>query len=76
MEEGQFIREFELLFDEVVPSSITKDTVIRDLDEWSSLMALAVIAMVDDNGMKLSGTDIRDAVTVGDLYARLTEKPA
>jgi len=45
------------------------------LDEWSSLIALALISMIDEEyDIVLNGEDIRDAVTVEDLYNKVLEK--
>ena len=70
-----FIENFEELFDEVEQGFIVKNTVIRDLDEWSSLIALTLIAMVDENyDIKLSGDDIRTSITVEDIYQKIALK--
>ena len=70
-----FIENFEELFDEVEQGFIVKNTVIRDLDEWSSLIALTLIAMVDENyDIKLSGDDIRTSSTVEDIYQKIALK--
>ena len=75
MEISKFVQDFELLFDEVEPGSITADTVFRDIDEWSSLIALVVIAMVDEEyEVKLTGDDIRTSVTVKDLFDKVSVK--
>lgn len=75
MEISKFVQDFELLFDEVEPGSITKDTVFRDIAEWSSLLALVVIAMVDEEyEVKLTGDDIRTSVTVKDLFDKISVK--
>lgn len=75
MEISKFVQDFELLFDEVEAGSITADTVFRDIDEWSSLLALVVIAMVDEEyEIKLSGDDIRTSVTVKDLFDKVSAK--
>lgn len=72
-----FITSFEELFDDLEPNTITAETVFRDIDEWSSLIALMVIAMADENyDVKLSGDDIRNSVTVSDLYEKVTSKLA
>nr|WP_314865804.1 acyl carrier protein [uncultured Flavobacterium sp.] len=69
MEKNEFIRNFELLFDEVEEGSIVLETVFRDVDEWSSLIALMLIAMVDESyNVKLTGDDIRESNTVNDIY--------
>ena len=75
MEISKFVQDFELLFDEVEVGSITKDTAFRDIDEWSSLLALVVIAMVDEEyEVKLTGDDIRTSVTVKDLFDKISLK--
>jgi len=69
MEPQEFIKNFANQFEETDPSVFTKDTVFKDLDEWSSLMALSIIAMVDEEyGVTLKGDDIRSANTLEDLF--------
>jgi acyl carrier protein len=69
MELQEFITNFTNQFEETDPSVFTKDTVFKDLDEWSSLMALSIIAMVDvEYGVALKGDDIRTANTLEDLF--------
>lgn len=75
LEMTTFIQDFEELFDEVEQGSITKDTIIRDLDEWSSLIALTLIAMADENyEIKLTGDDIRTSITIDDIYQKIIAK--
>lgn len=69
MELNQFIQNFADQFDETDPSEIKADTVFHDLDEYSSLIALSIIAMVDEEyDVQLKGDDMRKAVTVEDLF--------
>ena len=50
-------------------SSTGKDTIYKELDEWSSLIALSVIAMVDEEyDVTIKGDDIRNSNTVEDLF--------
>jgi acyl carrier protein len=75
MEISKFVQDFELLLDEVEPGSISAETIFRDLEEWSSLIALVVIAMVDEEyEIKLTGDDIRTSVTVKDLFDKISVK--
>lgn len=68
----EFVELFADLFDETDPALITADTVFRDMDEWSSLLALSVIAMVDEEfDVALKGDDVRLSDTVEDLYNRI-----
>lgn len=69
MEKEIFLKNFAEQFDETDASVITDNTVFKDLKEWSSLLALSVIAMCDEEyDVKIKGDDIRNAVTVEDLY--------
>lgn len=69
MELKEFIANFADQFDETDASELTATTVFHDLEEWSSLIALSVIAMVDEEyDVTLKGDDIRNAVTIEDLY--------
>lgn len=69
MELDQFIENFAGLFDETSPDAINASTNFKELEEWSSLVALSVIAMVDEEyDVEFRGDDIRDSRTVEDLY--------
>lgn len=69
MEMNEFIANFAEQFEDTDASEITAATEFKSLDEWSSLIALSVIAMVDEEyDVTLKGDDIRGAVTVEDLY--------
>ena len=64
-----FLKNFASQFDETDASLFTPSTVFKDLDEWSSLIALSIIAMVDEEyGATLKGDDIRSANTIEDLF--------
>lgn len=69
MELKDFIVNFAEQFDETDAEAFTTETKFRELEEWSSLIALSVIAMVDDEyDVQLRGDDMRSAVTIGDLF--------
>ena len=64
-----FVVLFSDQFIETDPSTITPDTQFHQIDEWSSLMVLSIIAMVDEEfGVALKGDDIKHSITVKDLY--------
>ncbi len=48
MDINEFITHFAEQFEETDTSSFSPATKFRELDEWSSLTALSVIAMVDE----------------------------
>ena len=69
MELKEFIENFAAQFDDTDASEIKAETVFKELDEWSSLIALSIIAMVDEEyDVTLKGEDIRVSNTVEDLY--------
>jgi len=75
MELQEFITNFANQFEETDSSVFTKNTVFKNLDEWSSLLALSIIAMVDEEyGVALKGDDIRSANTIEDLYNIIKSK--
>ena len=69
MEIKEFIENFAEQFEDTDASEITATTEFKNLDEWSSLIALSVIAMVDEEyDVTLKGDDIRNSATVEDLF--------
>ncbi|MEY8591358.1 acyl carrier protein [Butyricimonas hominis] len=75
MEISKFIEFFAELFDETDVNVFTKETEFKKLEEWSSLMALSVIAMVDEEyGITIQGEDIRNANTIADLFDNVKAK--
>ena len=68
----EFVSLFAEQFDETDPNEITANTAFHDLDEWSSLIGLSVIAMVDEEfEVALKGDDMRSSITVEDLYNKV-----
>ena len=65
----EFIQLFAEQFDQTDSSEFKAETEYRELDEWSSLIALSVIAMVDEEfNVALKGKDILNSITIKDLY--------
>ena len=75
MELNEFIENFANQFDDTDASEIKAETVYKELDEWSSLIALSVIAMVDEEyDITIKGDDIRNSNTVEDLFNAVRAK--
>lgn len=69
MEMKEFVSNFAAQFDETEESVFTPETRFREIEEWSSLIALSVIAMVDEEyGVTLKGDDIKKSETIADIY--------
>lgn len=75
MEIKEFLENFSECFDDTEASEITANAVFKDFEEWDSLSALSVIAMCRKNyDVKLTGAEIREAVTIMDLYNLVESK--
>lgn len=71
----EFVELFAEQFDDTDASEIKAETVFHDIDEWSSLIGLSVIAMVDEEfDVALKGDDVKNSVTVEDLYNKVIAK--
>ena len=72
MEINDFIEKFAEQFDDTAVELFTPETEFKELDEWSSLTALSVIAMVDDEyGKSIKGDLIRNSKTIQDLFDKI-----
>ena len=71
----EFVTVFAEEFDDTPVEDFNPDTKYRQLDEWSSLVALSIISMVDDQFEKnITGADIRSTETIEDLYNLIQAK--
>ena len=71
----EFVELFAEQFEETDAEVFTPETVFRDLDEWSSLIGLSIIAMVDEEfGVALKSNDFRNVSTIADLYQIVISK--
>ena len=75
MEINEFITAFADQFDETDPEEITKETVFHDLEEWDSLIALAVLNMTQKKfGKSVTFDEMKVCVTVEDLFNVIASK--
>ena len=75
MELKEFIENFAEQFDDTDASEIQADTEFHELDEWGSLTGMGVIAMVKTTyGKTITGKEIRECVTVEDLFNLVESK--
>ena len=75
MELKEFIANFADQFDDIEIDDIQADTVYQELDEWSSLTAMSLIAMAKVKyGKTITGREVRKCNTVEELYQLISEK--
>lgn len=69
MDIQDFIENFAAEFDETPAEVFAPETEYKTLEEWNSLTALSIIAMVDDNYNKtITGANLRENTTIQDLF--------
>lgn len=75
MEMKEFIQNFADQFEDTELDVFTPETNYRDLDEWSSLIALSVLAMIDEEyDVQLKGEEMRATKTIQELFDLVSSK--
>ena len=69
MDITSFIKSFAELIEVEDAEALTPETEFHDLDEWSSLSVIMVIAFLDEEfDRQVDNIAIRQAQTIQDLY--------
>lgn len=75
MEIQEFTQKLEAEFEDTKPGTLTPDTNYRQLENWTSMHALIVIAFVDANfDILLKGEELRSTNTIRELYNLVLSK--
>lgn len=75
MDLNEFIAHVAEQFEVTDASQIIASTKFQELDEYSSLIALSLIAMIDEEyDVTIKGNDLRSAATVEDLFNTVKSK--
>ncbi len=75
MEIKDFISSFSDQFEDTDVSVFTSDTKFRELDEWSSLTALSILAMIDEEfDVQLTPAEMRTTNTIQELFELVQSK--
>ena len=75
MDIKNFIEKFAEQFENTSSDSFIEETKFRELSEWDSLIALSVMAMIDENyNVRITGDEMRHANTIADLYRIIKAK--
>lgn len=74
VDEKQFIQNFADQFDDE-PEGLTLETRFRDIDDWSSIVALSVMAMCDEEyDVIISANEMESANRIIDIYKIVNER--
>lgn len=69
MEMNEFLKNFANQWDDTDAEVLTPDCVFHELEEWSSLVGLAILNMVAKKyGVKIAPAELKAAVTIQDVY--------
>ena len=69
MDIKEFIENFVDQFDEVPATEVTPETRHHAMDEWSSMIALSVMAMIDEEyDVQIKADEMRNSQTVQELF--------
>ena len=75
MDIKEFIEIFAEQLDDTNVSEIQADTEYQELEEWSSLTAMSLIAMAKTKyGKTITGREIRSCKTVEELFNLIASK--
>ena len=75
MEIKEFIEQFAEQFDETDISEFKPETVFHDLEEYTSLIALSLILMIDEEySVTVDGNEMKSCVTIEDLFNLVQKK--
>lgn len=75
MDKTEFIANFADQFDDTDASEIKAETRFHDLDEWSSLIGMCIIAMAKVSYQKtITGAELKACVTVEDVFNLISKK--
>lgn len=70
----KFIEKFAEAIEVEDVAALTPETAFHELDEWSSISVMLLIAFIDEEfGKEITPSDIRQAVTIQDLFLFATK---
>lgn len=75
MEMKDFIQNFADQFDDLDNSVLTPETNFRELENWSSMVSLSLLAMIDDEyDVQLKADDMRKTNNIQELFDLVKSK--
>jgi acyl carrier protein len=75
MDINQFVIDFAECFDDTDANEFSSNLRFKELEEWSSLSGLGIIAMCKKKyGIKITGAEIMESDTIQDVYNLVMEK--
>jgi len=70
-----FIEIFADQFEDACADDFTPETIYREVEGWTSLVALSVLAMIDEEfDVQLKGEEMKKATTIQQLFDLIQSK--
>ena len=71
----EFFKRIEEQFQETPIGTLSLESNFKETEEWSSVVALCIIAMVDEYyGKTITGDDLMACDTIADIYKLISKK--
>lgn len=75
MDINVFMAQIAEQYDDVDVTTLTPETTFRKVEGWTSLVALMIITMIDEEyGVVLTGDEMKTAATLQELYDLVASK--
>ncbi len=75
MEIQEFIEKIADQYDDLAANELTPGTNFREVGDYSSLTALMILSMIDEEfDLTITGDDMRSVNTIGELYKLITSR--
>lgn len=75
MKKENFLELIREQFEETDPQTIELTTNFKSIEEYDSMVALCIIAAIDQTyGIKIGGDEIRGSSTIEDLFIKIENK--
>lgn len=69
MDIKEFIENFVDQFDDALVTEVTPETRMHEMEEWSSMIALSVMAMIDEEyNVQIKADEMRNSQTIQELF--------
>ena len=75
MELNKFMAQIAEQYDDVDVAILTPETAFRKVEGWTSLVALMIITMIDEEyGVVITGDEMKTATSLQELYNLVASK--
>lgn len=75
MDKQDFLAKFAEQFEDTDPEEIQLNTVFHELEEWSSIIGMCILALAKaEYGKSISGDELKKCIKVEDVFNLIASK--